>query len=52
MTYTTLQNYTNTVVGKHGYNNFALVVGVWLLLLLLFDDIARTRAHPSLILDK
>ena len=46
MTYTRLQNYTNTVVGEHGIQTFEVVVVVLLLLLLLFDVYVSTSPHP------
>ena len=53
MMYTRLQNYTNTVVGKHGIQTFKVVIVV--LLLLLFsplDVFVPTSADSLLFLDK
>ena len=49
MTYIRLQNYTNMMVGKNGTQTFEVVVVV---VLLSFDAIVPTSAHPLLFLDK
>ena len=45
--YTTLQNYTNMLVGKHGIQTFKVVL---LLLLLLFDVFDPTSAYLLLFI--
>jgi hypothetical protein len=52
MTYTRSQNYTNMMVGEHEIQSFEVVVVVLLFLLLLFDVLVPTSAHPLLYLDK
>ena len=52
MTYMGSQNYTNMLVGEHGIQTFEFVIVVMLLLMLSFDVVVLTSAHPLSILDK
>ena len=52
MTYTKSQNFTNTVVGELGIQTFKVVVIIFIFLLLSFDTISPTHAHPLFFVDK
>jgi hypothetical protein len=50
--YTRLQNYTNLMIDKHELQTFEVVVVVLLLVLLSFDVLVPTSAHPILFSNK
>ena len=52
MTYTSLQNYTNMMVDRHGIQTFEVMIVMLLVLLLSSDAFLFPSAHPLLFIDK